>query len=174
MTYTQPDTRGGHLDELAALRRVATRVAARADLAELYALVAEEAALLIGAEGGSVMRLDDARTGAAVLVGGAMRHGNGRVGRSLRIAGRCAAAKALEEQVSNRTEYPERTGTCCPTGFACHTAVAAPVHVGGRLWGVLMAASEGVAGRPAPGAEVILEEFAQLVAFAVDNAELHA
>lgn len=172
MRDQDPDPRKWEHRELSAFRRLATLVAARGELREVYEQVAVEAAALVGAEGGSVMRLDHPGAGAAVLVGASGAHAGPRVGCALRISGGCAAARSLRDQKPARTQASKRTGTCCPTDFACHTAVAAPVRVAGQLWGVIMAANEGD-GRPRPGTELILDELAHLVGLAVDNAELH-
>ena len=160
----------GLATEQAALRRMATRVAADAPPTEVFRQTAEEVAGLLGVELGLVARFESGRAvsvgycGAPIAVafpvdgGGALA----QVARTGRVA-RIADYKALADDHVGRLVESR--------GY--RSGVAVPVRVGGQLWGALLAATT----RPAPidaAAEARLERFAELVALAIANAEAQA
>ncbi len=146
--------------EQAALRRVATTVAAGADPPAVFALVAEEVARLLGADGGTVSRFHD---GKAHLVGVWSAPG-AQTARitvpSLPLDGETATARAA------RTGHPARAGA----HGGLTGSVAAPVGVGAELWGAVSALSTRPGGLP-EGAELRLGRFAELVSLAISNAD---
>ena len=163
-------------DEQAALRRVATLVAGDAPPSRVFEQVTEEVGRLLGLPGANVdavrrgahghrrRRVERAR--AAALPGRRearhrRRHGP-RAGRAQRRAPRASTATRRRA-----ASWPRRSASAGYRG-----AVAAPVHVGGRLWGVLAAAS--TSDEPLPeDIEQRLCDFADLVAQALANADAY-
>ncbi len=160
-------------EEQAALRRVATAVAAETDSAKLFALVTEEVGRLLDAQTANMVRYDG--TGAAAVVGGWNAEGvhSVPVGDWVKLDGDTVAARVWRTGAPARVDsYDGMGGTLAATlrdlGFRC--AVAAPVKLGGRLWGAMIVSS--VNAEPFPeGAEDRLGSFAQLAAQALANAE---
>ena len=162
-------------DEQAALRRVATLVAGDAPPARVFEQVTEEVGRLLGLPGANVMQYDGVRT--ATVVGAWSEHGQPRfpVGEKLDIDGDTAVERVVRSGSAARVDqYDEATGELAATvrGAGYRGAVAAPVHVGGRLWGVLAAAS--TSDQPMPDdIEQRLCDFADLVAQALANADAY-
>jgi signal transduction histidine kinase len=160
-------------DEQAALRRVATLVASGAQPSRVFGQVTEEVARLLAVPGASVMRYDGART--ATVVGGWSEDGalSLPLGSTFDLDGDTVVAKVLRSGSPQRVDrYQETSGTLSETlqrsGY--QAAVAAPVLVGGRLWGALGAATR--SDEPLPdGLEQRLCDFAELVAQALANAD---
>ena len=133
-------------DEQAALRRVATLVAGEASPSRVFEQVTEE----VGAAARAARRERDAATtarGTATVVGawsedGAPRFPVGAHARPRRRHGRRrrCSARGRPQRVER---YEEAGGTLAATlrGVGYRAGVAAPVSVGGRLWGVLAAAT---------------------------------
>jgi signal transduction histidine kinase len=161
-------------DEQAALRRVATLVAGEASPSRVFEQVTEEVGRLLGLPGASVMHYG-ART--ATVVGAWSEDGKPRfpVGASLDLDGDTVVAKVLRSGSAQRVDrYEETSGTLAETmrSFGYRAAVAAPVTVGGRVWGVLAAATTSDEGLP-EGLERRLCDFAELVAQALANADAY-
>ena len=162
-------------DEQAALRRVATLVAGDAPPSRVFEQVTEEVGRLLGLPGANVMQYDGIRT--ATVVGAWSEDGPPRfpVGARLDVDGNTLVALVVRSGNAARVErYEDASGTLAATvrsaGYV--SAVAAPVHVGGRLWGVLAAAS--TSDDPLPeGIEQRLCDFAELAAQALANADAH-
>ena len=163
-------------DEQAALRRVATLVAGeaaaeqrvraghRGDRPAPGAARRERHALRRRAHGDGRRRLE--RGGHAALPGRRRPRPRRRHGRSRRS---CAAADTQRVE-----RYEEASGALAETlrGFGYRAAVAAPVSVGGRLWGAVAAAT--ASDEPLPeGLERRLCDFADLVAQALANADAY-
>jgi signal transduction histidine kinase len=165
--------RGALAAEQGALRHVATLVARQATPAQVFQAVAEEAGNLLDVD---VAQLFAYEKGQAALLVGTWS----RIDRPQRPPD---AQLGLEgDSVVGcvfRTERPARmddyTNAEGPTAdyarsLGIRAAVAAPVLVEGRMWGVMTAASL----RPEPlsvGAEVRIAAFAELVATAIANAQ---
>jgi signal transduction histidine kinase len=160
-------------DEQAALRRVATFVAAEAAPRRVFERVTEEVGRLLGLPGVSVMQFDG--TQSARVVGGWSEDGRlcFPVGATLELDGDTVVGKVLRSGQPQRVDrYEEASGTVAETvrSFGYRAAVAAPVGVGGRLWGVLTAAT--ASDHPLPAdLEQRLCDFADLVAQALANAD---
>jgi signal transduction histidine kinase len=120
------------------------------------------------------MRYDGART--ATIVGTWSEDGKPRfpVGASLDLDGDTVVAKVLRSGTAQRVDYEETSGALAETvrSFGYRAAVAAPVTVGGRLWGVLAGATTSDDGLP-DGLERRLYDFAELVAQALANADAY-
>ena len=171
-------TADGPLDELvrehAALRRVATLVAQEPAPAEVFAAVTRETGMLLGAQRGTLLRVASPRqaevvaswsdgTAPAVPVGhrGKIDPGRGLLGQIL------------------QTAQPVRIEDFSATGgdvaalmeeLGIRSGVGGPVIIGGRVWGAVTAVWPTPVAMP-PGAEERVAAFAELVAYAIHNAE---
>ena len=160
-------------DEQAALRRVATLVAGGAPPSRVFERVTEEVALLLGMPGASVMRYDGART--ATVVGAWSEDGlpSLPVASTIDLDGDTVAAKVLRTGKPQRVErYADTRGELSEQlqRYGYRAAVAAPVSVGGDLWGALAAATR--SDEPLPeNLEQRLCDFADLVAQRLANAD---
>jgi signal transduction histidine kinase len=142
--------------EQAALRRVATLVAGDPDPGHVFERVTEEVGRLLGVPNAGIVRFEDDHTGT--VVGSWSRTGapHFTVGERVELDGQTVAAQV------------RGTGRAV-AGLA---AAAAPVRVGGRLWGALAAGSaEGDA--RTTGLEQRLCDFAELLAQALANADAY-
>jgi signal transduction histidine kinase len=163
-------------DEQAALRRVATLVAGEAPPSRVFEQVTEEVGRLLGMPGANVMQYDGVRT--ASVVGAWSAHGPPRfpVGAQLDVDGDTVVARVVRSGRAARVErYDQASGELAAAvrSAGYRAAVAAPVNVGGRIWGVLAAAS--TSEDPLPdGIEQRLGDFAELVAQALANADAYA
>jgi PAS domain S-box-containing protein len=160
------------MQEQAALRRVATAVAASTDPRRVFAVVTEEVARLLGAQSSNMVRFNDGVT--ATVVGG-WSEGEVRnvpVGDTVGMDGDTASARVYRTGVPARIDdYAAIEGELAVhlrgLGFRC--AVAAPIFLGGRLWGAVIVSS--VDPRPFPvGAEQRIADFSELAAQALANA----
>jgi signal transduction histidine kinase len=160
--------------EQAALRRVATLVAGEADPGRVFAQVTEEVGRLLGMPAASVLHYDGERT--ARVVGGWGEGGRPHlpVGTSLDVDGDTVVAKVLRTGSAQRVDYAEASGSVAERmrSLGFRAGVAAPVSVGGRLWGALAAATP--SHEPLPdGLESRLCDFADLIAQALANADAY-
>jgi signal transduction histidine kinase len=161
-------------DEQAALRRVATLVASDASPSRVFERVTEEVGRLLGVPGANVMHYDGVRT--ATVVGAWSDDGPPRfpVGATLDVDGDTVVARVVRTGKAARVDYDAARGTLAKTLLSAgyRSAVAAPVTVGGRIWGVLAAAS--TSDEPlAHDLEQRLADFAELVAQALANADAY-
>jgi signal transduction histidine kinase len=161
--------------EQAALRRIATLVAGEAASSRVFEQVTAEAARTVGATAASLARFDEGDMVA--FVGGWSESGalafpiGSRV--SLEGTGVLAAVRDTGEP-QRIDQYDGRAGPFVEriTSFGYGSATAAPVKLGGQVWGALVAA--GPRGVPLPvGAERRLKDFADLVAQALANADAY-
>src|SRR4051795_5600077 len=161
--------------EQAALRRVATLVAGDAPPSRVFEQVTEEIGRLLGLPGANVMKLDGADT--ATVVGAWSETGEPRfaVGATLELDVDTLVPKVVRTGRAQRVErYEHAIGALAETvrGVGYRAGVAAPVTVGGTLWGVLAAAT--TSDDPLPvGLEQRLCDFADLVAQALANADAY-
>jgi signal transduction histidine kinase len=160
-------------DEQAALRRVATAVAAETEPARVFDVVTEEVGRLLGAQTSNMVRYDGA--GSAAVVGGWNAEGvrSVPVGDAVALDGDTVAARVWRSQQPARVDsYAGMTGTLAESlrSLGFRAAVAAPVWLGGRLWGAVIVSS--VNPEPFPrGAEQRLADFAELATQALANAQ---
>ncbi len=159
-------------EEQAALRRVATLVAAGAPPEEAFAAVAEEAGRLFLADVANMCRYGpDATATVVASVGGRFV-----LGSRLKLEGKNGATLVYQTGRAARIEsYPDASG---PIGIdarerGVRSSVSTPIMVGGRLWGVVGVGTSTEQPLP-PDAEARLASFAELVATAIANAESHA
>jgi signal transduction histidine kinase len=162
-------------DEQTALRRIATLVAGEAASDRVFEQVTVEAAQTLGASAASLARFD--KDGTVTFVGGWSDTG--------RLAFPVGSRVPVEETgvlaEIQRTGRPERIDDYegqAPeiverlSSFGYGSASAAPIRVGGQVWGALVAAAS--RDEPlAPGSERHLADFAELVAQALANADAY-
>ena len=160
-------------EEQAALRRVATLVAAGAPPAEVFEAVSAEVAALLGADGSAVSRYEADGTVTAVS-GWTTEGGYIYAGRRYELEGTVSGLifeTGRPGRVENYTEAPgEAPGAARAMGW--RSSVGAPITVEGHLWGVLAVVSKSE--QPLPGdTEQRLAEFAELFATSIANSEAH-
>jgi signal transduction histidine kinase len=155
--------------EQAALRRVAMLVAAEAPPEEAFAAVAEEAGRLFLVDVANLYRYEPDGTATVVASAG----GRFVIGTRLKLAGKNGPTLVYQTGRAARIEsFDDASG---PLGAEARqrgvrSAVATPVMVEGRLWGVLGVGTSTEQPLP-PEAEARLVSFAELVATAIANAE---
>jgi len=160
--------------EQAALRRVATAVAAEAPPEEVFELVAREVAGLLSADWGFVVRFEGGGIGRSV---GSWR------GPRVPVPSR-AVFELTDASATGRVfrsggparvdDYDDPSVTRLaglPPGL--RASVGAPIRAGAGLWGAVVAANDRPRSFP-KGAERGLSEFAELAGLAVVNAEARA
>src|SRR3954447_4472412 len=128
--------------EQAALRRVATLVASDASPRRVFEQVTKEVGRLLGLPGANVMQFDGPH--AATVVGAWSEDGAPRfpVGARIELDGDTLAPKVARSGRAQRVErYEDARGSFAAAVHAAgyRAGVAAPVTVGGSLWGVLTA-----------------------------------
>jgi signal transduction histidine kinase len=161
-------------EEQAALRRVATLVAPGVSQEALFAAVTQEIGWLVGADPTALMRFepDDRVTMVAAW---SVRHVDFPIGSS----------RPLDEELRSMREtgrpWRRAPADLPSTGpfveearaLGIRTAVGVPIVVEGRVWGFAFASS--TADKPfADNAEARLENFTELVAAAIANAQTQA
>jgi len=147
---------------------VAVNVATGHEHARLFGLVARELALLLGADGGRVVRYLE--PGQAELVGAWRRSNLEQIppGEVLILAPSWALAKVQRSERAARSELTEADALKARAPF--RASLAAPVRVEGRLWGAV-AVAYADAGRAREDTLVQLERVAELISLAVSNAD---
>jgi GAF domain-containing protein len=164
----------GFGEEQAALRRVATLVARSAAPDEVFAAVAAEAGQLLTVDFTVLSRYDP--DGAVVVVGGWAKADPGRptaVGARMEHGGRNLHTLVFQTGRPARMEdYRDASGVAADVArdWAFRSAVAAPISVEDRLWGVISVASVHEEPLP-PDTEARLAGFSELVATAIANAD---
>jgi signal transduction histidine kinase len=166
-------------DEQAALRRVATLVAGGARPAEVFTSVADELGRLIGAEATFVARVDHPHGEHGELEGDIIVVGSyGRVSGEVPLGFRMTLQPGMVTTAALRTGLPARiSGERLAQGpfgvivgkLGMRAAVATPIVVGGRRWGVTVAATSRE-DFPA-GTESRMADFMELAAMAIANAQ---
>jgi signal transduction histidine kinase len=157
------------LDEQAALRRVATLVARRGSPQDVFEAVTLEASRLLGDKSTALLRYEP--EGDAVLV--AVRRGGARIGMRVPAEGDSLTARVARTGRPARIDtYEGVAGVEVAREVGVGAAVAAPIVVEDRLWGLILAMTRA---SPLPaGTENRLAQFAELVAAAIGNAESRA
>jgi PAS domain S-box-containing protein len=162
--------------EQAALRRVATCVASEVDPSSVFDIVAEEVGRLLGGRAANVVRFE-ADADAGKMVGGWSRNFRTLpVGSRVEFDGPTALGLVRHSRRSARVDdYAPIAGEFAALirRLGIHASVAAPITVGGELWGAIVVSTT----RDAPlasDAEARIEEFAELVALGLASAEARA
>ena len=124
--------------------------------------------------GASIVRYES--PGTAMVVGGWSDDGSLRlpVSSTIDLDGDTVVAKVLRTGSPQRAVYEDAGGTLAAKlqSAGYRAAVAAPVSVGGRLWGAVAAGTRSADPLP-DGDEQRLCDFAELVAQALANADAH-
>ena len=161
-------------DEQATLRRVATLVASAAPPEEVFAAVAAEAGRSREADIAVMSRYTE--DGTATVVGAWVASD---IDQAFQIGTRLEDAENSLHSLVLQTGQPARTDDYTTTpgpvadaahGYGLHSAVGVPIHIEGRLWGVIALAS--TREEPLPSdTEAWLAGFTELVATAIANAQ---
>src|SRR3954447_21315038 len=161
--------------EQAALRRVATLVAGDAQPSRVFEQVTEEVGRLLDLPGANVMKLNGGRTATVVGAWSETGEPGVAIGATLELDGDTLVPKVVRTGRAQRVErYAQAGGALAEAvrGMGYRAGVAAPVTVGGTLWGVLAAVTASDDPLPA-GLEQRLCDFADLVAQALANADAY-
>jgi signal transduction histidine kinase len=168
------DRLGKLVEEQAALRRVATLVARGVPPREVVAAVAEEVGGLLHVDFAAMGRYGS--DGTVSFAAGWDRGGTlPPVGRSWPLGGNNLPTLVWETGRPARIDsHRDLSGAMGASARerGVKSAVATPIMVGGRLWGVMNAGSTVATPLP-PDAEARLASFTELVATAIANAESH-
>jgi PAS domain S-box-containing protein len=161
-------------DEQAALRRVATAVAAEYDPAQLFALVGEEVGRLLDARTAHMFRFDpDGQAGT--IIGGWAQLPEHLLppGTRMPLDGDTAVSRVWRTGRAARMDsYDGVEGALAAQlrAYGVQAVVAAPVFLGGSLWGAVVVSS--MDSTPfADDAEQRIAYFAELAAQALANAQ---
>src|SRR4029077_5613999 len=160
-------------DEQAALRRVATLVAAGAEPAEVFEAVSAEVAALMGADGSALTRYEEDGTVTA-LSGWTTEGGYNYVGRRYELEGTVSGLISETGRSGRGENYATAPGAASQAAreMGWRSSAGAPITVEGRLWGVLAVVSKST--QPLPrDTEHRLAQFAELFATAIANSEAH-
>jgi signal transduction histidine kinase len=161
--------------EQAALRRVATLVARESSAAELLGAVAEEVAVVLGADVAQVLRYE--ADGSATAVAGWSEVPLGLpLDVRLQLDGDTVASRVRRTGAAARIDsYADVPGEIAAMlrASGVRSSVGAPIVVEGQLWGAVIAATAGEEQLPA-GTEGRIAEFTELVATAIANADSRA
>jgi PAS domain S-box-containing protein len=173
---TEARTRVGQLaDEQAALRRVATLVAEGVPSSELFGAVTGEVGRLLGADLAGMIRYETDDTVTPVATWAA-------VGEHPEVPNRWPTEEGDPAMRVAKTRRPARVDDwdAVPGPIAAfvrelgiNSSVASPILVDGRLWGALAVHSK-QAGRLPADTESRMENFTELVATAMSNAQARA
>ncbi|HEV3378034.1 MAG TPA: GAF domain-containing protein [Thermoleophilaceae bacterium] len=161
------------LAEQAALRRVATMVAAGTPAPALFDRVCEELGKLLAVKATDMIRYEDEPVATVV---GSWTEGETPsfpVGERVPAEGDTVTAKIRRSGRPERVddyEHVEGELAARLREFGIRSVVGAPIHVAGRLWGALMASSE-LANAYPPETEARIGSFAELVTAALANVD---
>jgi signal transduction histidine kinase len=159
--------------EHAALRRVATLVAREPSPAEVFEAVAREVGTLLGARRAQLVRVASPEEG---IVAASWSDGTLQpvpVGHRAPIDGRGVLGRMLRDPRPVRIEDWDEAGggvAALMRSLGIRSGAAGPIVMGGRVWGAVAAVWSDAADMPA-GAEDRVAAFAELVAYAIENAE---
>jgi GAF domain-containing protein len=163
------------LEELTFLSRVGRTVTSSLDLEQILTMVMKETALVLGAEIGSVLLLDE-ENGELVFEAAVGPRAEGMKGLRLSLDQGIAGWVAREGQpllVPDVREDPRfYPGTDEITGFVTKSVLAVPLKVKGKVIGVIEALNK--AGGDFSQADVaLLSSMAQTAAIAIENAQFY-
>jgi PAS domain S-box-containing protein len=160
-------------EEQTALRRVATLVAQDVPARELFAAVAREVGVLLGADLGGMIRYEDDGTVTAVATWAAVGE-HPPVPEHWQIEPGDPAWMILESRAATRLEdwasVPGPFAEAVRNDFGVSSSVGCPIVAEGRLWGALAIHSKQSRPLP-PDTESRIAQFTDLVGIAIANAE---
>jgi signal transduction histidine kinase len=159
--------------EHAALRRVATLVARGPSPQEVFAAVTEEVGVLLGAQRATLLRVESSEWAvvAASWSDGSAPHVP--LGHRGALDGRGILGRMLQTAQPVRIEDFDQVGGAVAAlmrDLGIRSGAGGPIILGDRVWGAVTAVWP--AGAPLPaGAEHRVARFAELVSYAIENAE---
>ena len=165
--------------EQAALRRVATLVAAQAAAGRIFAAVAEEAGRILQADMGAVAKFGP--EGCFTVLALWAKPGMDfpfPVGEQVPLEEGSLSARVLRSSRPSRLDtYAGATGRLAVIRdqFGLRSMIGAPIIVGGRVWGLVTVGV--ISSRPEAlpaGSEQRLADFTELLATAISNAQAHS
>jgi signal transduction histidine kinase len=170
-------TRVRFADERATLRRVATLVARAAAPEEVFAAVAAEAARLLDADFAVMSRYEEHGTATVVGAWGASAE-PGPLPLGTRLDLRDPSVHTLVFETDRPARIQDHggsnaAGATIAEQWEARAVVGVPIHIEGRLWGVIVVASRRGESLPLD-TETWLAGFTELVAAAIANAEAQA
>ena len=156
-----------------ALRRVATLVARAPSPAEVFEAVAREVGTLLGARRAQLVRVATPKEGvvAASWSDGTLQPVP--VGHPAPLDGHGVLGRMLGDPRPVRIEDWDEAGggvAALMRSLGIRSGAAGPIMIGGRVWGAVAAVWSDPADMPV-GAEDRVAAFAELVAYAIENAE---
>ena len=154
--------------EQGSLRRVATAVVESEDSERIYELVAREAAALLGAGAAGILRFDG-EAQATVMGAWADREG-GRYEPGSVVPVRPGSDVARARETNKPIRIDGHSGDSPVARLGYSTSIVAPVRVGGKSWGVLVAAATESSELRSDDEERLLE-FGDLLATAIASIE---
>jgi signal transduction histidine kinase len=161
------------LAEQAALRRVATMVAASTPAPALFGRVCEELGELLAVKSTDMVRYEDERLATVVGSWTWNNMPSFPVGERVPVEGESVTARLYRSGRPERVddyEDADRELAARLRVFGIRSVVGAPIYVAGRLWGALMATSELAHAFP-EGTEERISSFAELVTAALANVD---
>jgi len=161
--------------EQAALRRVATRVAADAPANAIFEQVTEEVARLLATPSATIVRYEDDARARVVGRWPATLEGAIPIGGHVLLDSDTVMTRVWRSGAPERVDdYSARGGTLAAhlRKLRYEASVAAPVRVLNRTWGALIASARTREDLPA-GSERRLLDFAELIAQALANADAY-
>ena len=169
------DELGVLAEQQAALRRVATLVARGVAPAEVFSAVARELARVLGVQNAAVWRYEP--DGGATLLAARDQPGAKKmpVGMRFTLEGDNIAAMVLHTGRPARMDSHDNAAGSAAAQIReldLRGGVGAPIIVDGRLWGAAIVGTSRAEPLP-PDTEARVEDFAELVATAIANAEAH-
>ncbi|HWE08954.1 MAG TPA: GAF domain-containing protein [Solirubrobacteraceae bacterium] len=162
-------------EEQTSLRRVATQVARGAAPDDVFAAVAEEVGQLLAVDAAALCRYEPDRSVTSLALWGTARS-LPAVGTQLALGGNNVSTIVFDTGRPARMDsYADASGPAGVVGreAGVRSSVGTPIHVEGRLWG-LMAVGGCVEPRLPASTEARLVQFTALLATAIANAESRA
>jgi len=165
-------------EQQAALRRVAMLVARGVSPSEVFSAVAAELARCLGMHHSCLFRYEPDGTGVLLAAGEDPGWMKVPIGTRVSFEGdnipeivyRTGRTTRMD---SHHLEHARGVGSAHLRKLGVRSTVGAPIIVAGRLWGVAGIAST-QADRLAPDIDARMDEFTELVATAIANAQTHA
>jgi signal transduction histidine kinase len=159
--------------EQAALRRIATLVASEPTPSALFERVTEEVVELLGVPSASLVRYDTDDRATVVATFTEPGTDGVTLGAAVGLDGETVVARVHRSGHAERVDGYDGGGGALAhrlRALGFRSSVGAPVSVGGRLWGTLVASTRETGGLP-KDTERRLCDFAELVAQALANAD---
>jgi PAS domain S-box-containing protein len=166
--------RNRHAGQEAALRRIATMVAADTPPPEIFHVTTREVAQLFGGHTANLIRFDDPPSTGVVIAGWSLPDVVSMpIGDRVTFDGPTAVRAVIDQNAPARIDnYAEIPGELAQRlrRLGLRSSVAAPITVGGHMWGAITVSTTGNDALRAD-AELRIGEFTELVALAISTAD---